>query len=151
MAIQRWDPLRDLLQLQERMNRMFDEALARSPGPGLTETLSPSAWKPPVDLFEEGERYVLLADVPGTAAADVEVLIEEDQLVLRGERRPSGTIAPEAFLRVERPHGRFVVQIALPPSVDTSGIRATHRQGVLELVLPKKRALRSGRVAVTTD
>jgi HSP20 family protein len=152
MAIQRWDPLRDMLQLQERMNRLFEEVLARSSEPGRAEATATTGWKPPLDLFEDDGRYVLRADLPGVAAADVELQVEDGRLVLRGERRLDPSVDGKAYLRVERPHGRFAVEVALPPSVDVRGIQATHRNGVMEVSMPKLvTEAHRGRIPVLAD
>ena len=112
MAIQRWDPLRDLMDLQERMKQLFSEALSRSAGsPGGDGS---GGWKPPMDLFEESDRYVLRADLPGVAAKDVEVQVENGMLVLRGERKVDANVSRESYLRIERPHGSFSASVSLP-------------------------------------
>ena len=139
MAIQRWDPQRDMIDLQGRMNRLFDEALSRSVGSEPSERLGSTVWRPPMDLIEEPSRYILRADLPGVVATDVEIQVEDGKLVLRGERRLDPSLARENYLRVERPQGRFAVQISLPPSVQHSAIRATHRNGVVEVILPKRK------------
>ena len=139
MAIQRWDPLRDLREIRDRMNRLFDDVAARSPGSGNGETVESTGWQPPVDVFEVDDRYILRADLPGLTTADVKLAVEDGTLILRGERRQDGSVATDAYLRSERPHGRFSLQLALPPSIDRQKIRATHRAGVLEIVLPKRR------------
>ena len=138
MAIQRWDPLRDLLRLQEGMNRMFEDAFARSGGAAETESLATGGWRPSVDIFEQGPQYVLRADLPGVPPDGVEIEVEGDALTLRGERKSDPAVERESYLRIERPQGRFSVQVALPPSVERSAIRASQRDGVLEVVLPKK-------------
>lgn len=148
MAIQRSDPLRELHRLQENMNRLFEEVLTRSSGSATLEASGSGAWKPPTDLLEEAERYVVRADLPGVDAADVEVLVERGRLVLRGERRRAEPGSDEAYLRVERPDGRFLVQIALPASVDQQRIQASHSNGVLEVFLPKRRDESPGRIEV---
>lgn len=148
MAIQRWDPLRDLMDLQERMKQLFAEALSRSTGSGESDAMGATGWRPPMDLFEENDRYVLRADLPGVGARDVEVQIEGDQLVLRGERKVDANVARESYLRIERPHGKFSAQISLPPSVDAQGIRASHRNGVIEIVLPKRQEAPPSRIEV---
>jgi HSP20 family protein len=119
MAIQRWDPLRDLLRIQERVNELFEDVLSRSGGPKGAETLTYTGWKPPVDVFEEAARYVLNADLPGVSSSDVELEIED------------GTL-----------------KISLPPSVDREKIGASHRDGVLEVVLPKRQDEVPSRVKV---
>ena len=150
VAIQRWDPQRDMVELQGSMNRLFDEALSRSVGSEPYETLGSAGWRPPVDLIEEPARYVLGADLPGVSAADVEIQIEEGKLVLRGERRSDPALSRENFLRVERPQGHFALQIALPPSVQPGAIRATHRNGVVEVILPKRKEDPPNRIEVSS-
>ena len=148
MAIQRWDPLRELMDLHEKMNRLFEDTLSRSAG---TDPDSSSGnWKPNADLYEEHDRYVLRADLPGVAAADVEIRIDNGTLLLRGERRMDEAVNRESYLRVERPYGRFAVKVSLAPSVDPSGVQATHRNGVIEILLPKKRAESPSHVEIST-
>jgi len=144
MAIQRWDPERDLVRLQDHVNRMFEEVLSRSSTPDGADLARPGDWKPPLDLFEEPGHFVLRADLPGVAATAVEIRIEEDRLVLVGERRND----QESYLRLERPFGRFSAQIALPASVDRERSHASHRNGVLEVVLPKKKEAAPSRIDV---
>ncbi len=148
MAIQRSDPIRDLVGLQERMNRLFDEALARSGGPGGTEALAAGGFRPPVDLFEEATRFVVRADLPGVASKDVAIEVSGDDLVLKGERRGDAGPGRESYLRAERPQGPFALRISLPPSVDRLKIEASHRDGVIEVSLPKKQASEAGRVKI---
>jgi HSP20 family protein len=148
MAIQRWDPLRDLMGLQEKMNHLFETALSRSGDQELGDGSGSTAWKPPMDLFEEPERYVLRADLPGVSATEVEIQVENGDLFLRGERKMDGTIQRESYVRVERPYGRFAVQVALPPSVEQQSIRATHHNGVIEVLLPKKKPRAASRIEV---
>ena len=151
MAIQRWDPLRDLMQLQEKMNSMFEEALSRSVGPDGAEKLASTSWKPPMDLFEEPELYILRADLPGVSASQVDIQIENGNLVLSGERQIEGDISREAFLRIERPYGEFRLQLALPAAVDPSTIQAVHRNGVIEIMLPKKKESMPTRIEISSD
>ena len=151
MAIQRSDPLRDLHRLQERMNRLFQEVLTRSALPTGSGLQSAAAWKPPTDLFEEPDRYVLRADLPGVSASGVDIQVEDGNLVLRGERQMEGEISREAFLRIERPYGEFRLQIALPAAVDASSIQATHKNGVIEIVLPKRKEALPTRIEISSD
>ena len=150
MAIQRWGPQRDMIELQGRMNRLFDDALSRSVGADPAETVGSTAWRPPIDLIEEPARYVLRADLPGVSASDVEIQVEDGKLVLRGERRLDAAISRESYLRVERPQGRFTLQIKLPPSVQHNAIRATHRNGVIEVLLPKRKDEPPSRIEVSS-
>jgi HSP20 family protein len=148
MAIQRWDPFRDLLQLQERVNRLFEESVARSGVQRGADPQGTTSWHPPVDLFEQGDRYVVRADLPGVESGAVDLQIEGSDLVLRGERRGDPLVPRESYLRLERPSGAFLLRMALPDSVERQGIQAAHRNGVLEVVLPKKKAELHGRFRV---
>lgn len=148
MAIQRWDPVRDLLQLQERVNDLFEDVKARSGTLHEAAAAATATWKPPMDLFESGEQWVIRVDLPGVDPADVGIEIESDALVIRGERRADASIAREDYLRVERPVGRFVLHVALPSAIDRGSLSALQRDGVLEISLPKKRDERPGRLRV---
>src|SRR5262245_38036035 len=135
MAIERWDPQRELVRLQETVNRIFEEALRRSTVPTGGDRTRVGDWRPPLDLFEEAEHFVLRVDLPGVAPGEVELRVEDTFLLLEGERRGDR----EVFLRMERPVGRFSARVALPPNVDRQEVHATQRNGVLEIVLPKKK------------
>ena len=139
MAIRRPDPTRAISELQDRVNRLFEEIRGRSSGTDPEEGRS-GGWNPPVDLVEHDRGYVLRADLPGVDPAELRIEVEGDVLMLRGERRPEARLSSEAYLREERPRGRFEVKLSLPPSVDPAGIRASQRAGVLEVDLPSRRA-----------
>lgn len=139
MAIQRWDPVRDLLTLKERLNDLFEDVLARSGVDEGLETMARNGWRPAVDLFEEPSRYVVRVDLPGVPPADVEIEVDQGALHVRGERRMDLGVPRESYLRVERPQGRFALSLQLPQSVDRGSVQAQHREGVLEIVLPRRK------------
>src|SRR5262249_18336800 len=101
------------------------------------EALPGADWSPAVDILETPDRIVLRADVPGIAVSQLEVKIENDRLVLKGERCIDPGVQRDEFRRIERPFGRFARAFSLPRSVEASGVRAEVRNGVLEVVLPK--------------
>lgn len=146
MAVDRWDPVRDLRSLRERVDTLFEDVLGRAGTDVGPE--NPGAWRPPVDVWEEGDRYHVRADLPGVAPGDVTVEIEAGVVHVRGERSGGGGVPREAFLRAERPYGRFALSMSLPPSVDPHGIEARQKDGVLEIVFRKKREDRGGRLRV---
>ena len=135
MADTKWEPFRDLLTIQDRMNRLFQEGLGRRMGP---EDRPAGQWSPPVDILENDDRIVLRADLPGVEQDDIELRVEDGILVLRGQRKPPADVRPEDMHRSERPHGSFVRSFSLPQNIDHSAIRATQKSGVLEVVMPKK-------------
>ena len=136
MAIVRWEPFRDLLSLQERMNRLFDESYRGRPGDedwGLG-----GSWAPPVDIYEHEGNIVLKAEIPGIDAKDVDVRVENNTLTLRGERKADHEVKKESYHRVERSYGAFTRSFTLPNVVDTGNIKAEYKDGVLRVILPKR-------------
>jgi HSP20 family protein len=146
MAVDRWDPVRDLRHLKERVDTLFQDVLGRAGSEALPG--SDAAWRPPVDVWAEGDTYHVRVDLPGVGPGDITVEIEDGVLHLRGERRASGSVPHGDFLRAERPYGRFAVSMALPSSVDSQAIEARQRDGVVEIVLRSKREERASRVRV---
>ena len=145
MTITRWDPFRDLMTIQERMNRLFQETLSRQRG---QEEIDSGQWGPAVDIFETDDGIILRADLPGVVQSDIEVQINDNTLVLRGERKQPQDIKADDYHRAERPHGAFVRSFSLPQNVDQSAIRASHDNGVLELVLPKRQESKAKSIRV---
>lgn len=146
MAVDRWDPVRDLLGLRERVDGLFQDVLGRSGA--VPEAEAPGVWRPQVDVWEQPGGYQLRVDLPGLAAGEVTVDVDGGALRIRGERKSEALVPRETFLRSERPGGRFALSIALPPSVDPLGIEARQRDGVLEVSLKRRDARAPGPVRV---
>ncbi len=135
MSVRRFDPLRDLLTLQERMNRLFDESLTRSRG---AETLvETGGWAPLCDVFETSDAFVFQVELPGVREEDVEIRVDADRVTLRGERRPGPGARPESYHRMERSYGAFARTFELPETVDPSKVTAQFKDGLLRLEVPK--------------
>jgi len=135
MTVVKWDPYRDVWTMQDRVSRQFQESMGPRQG---QEDLQAGQWTPPVDIFENAETIVLRADLPGVDQDDIELRVEDGTLLIRGRRRLPGDLRPEDMHRAERPHGTFVRSFGLPTNLDQAGIRATQKNGVLEVILPKK-------------
>jgi HSP20 family protein len=136
MAIRGWDPLGDILSLQETMNRLLEEALA--PERSSTQ-LTPSGWTPAADVYETGDSFVVLMELPGIDEDDVEVSVEGDRLVVKGERRPRLPARPDRFHRMERSHGSFARTFVLTQAIDPDDVSAQFRDGLLRIELGKAR------------
>ncbi len=136
MALRRFDPLRDLLTLQERMNRLFEESLARTRDP---EGVDAGAWSPQCDVFETPDAFVFQVDLPGVNEADVEIRVDGDRVSFRGERRPVRGARPESYHRVERSYGAFSRSFDLPEAVDPAKVNAQFRDGLLRIEVGKAR------------
>jgi HSP20 family protein len=134
MPIVRWEPFRDLLSLQERMNRLFEDRLARVRG----EEPMTGSFAPPVDIYETEQAIVLEVDVPGLKLEDLDIRVENNTLTIRGERQQSTEVKEENYHRVERYYGSFTRSFAVPNQVDPQKIEATYENGVLRLTMAKR-------------
>ncbi|HEY3176291.1 MAG TPA: Hsp20/alpha crystallin family protein [Candidatus Polarisedimenticolia bacterium] len=146
MTLTRWDPFRDLVNLQERMNRLFEDSMSRSKT--TDQEMPMGAWTPPVDIFETPELVILRADLPGIDQKDIDVRIENSSLTLRGERRFLKEAKDEDYHRIERSYGTFSRSFQLPGSIDQTKIQAIHKDGVLEVHLPKREDTRPKQIKV---
>ncbi len=135
MAIVRWDPFRDVLALQERINRLFEDSLSRPRG--REEPTVPGVWSPQVDIFETDDSIVLKAELPGIDKKDVTIELKDNTISLSGERKFEKKIKEENYHRVERSYGTFSRSFTLPSNIVKDKIKAEMVDGVLEISLPK--------------
>jgi len=145
MAIIRWDPFKDLVTLREKMNRLFEEAFT---GRGEEKDLVSGTWTPSVDIYETENSLVLTAEVPGIKEDDVEIKIEDNTLILQGERKFEKETKEESYHRIERSYGSFYRSFTLPSSIDQDKIQAEHENGVLRITMPKRPELKQKKVKV---
>jgi HSP20 family protein len=148
MAIVRWEPFRDLLSLQERMNRLFDDSFRGARGSDEDWALGGS-WAPAVDIYEQDGNIVLKAELPGIDPKDVDVRVENNTLTLRGERKHDQEVKRENYHRVERTYGSFTRSFTLPNVVDTNNIKAEYRDGVLRMTLPKREEAKPKQISIS--
>lgn len=127
------DPFRSF---QQRMNRLFEEALGPLAFP-VEESLSMTAWTPRCDVFETDNEIVIKAELPGVNKKDVKVNIENNMLTIQGERKFEEETKRENYHRIERSYGQFMRSFTLPAYVDTAKISAEFKDGVLRVSLPK--------------
>jgi HSP20 family protein len=147
-TISRWTPLHDSWRLHNDINRLF--ALAGRNQPSESEALA-NGWAPPVDIYEDTEGVTLTVEVPGLAAADIDIRVENNTLTLKGERKLDKEDKRENYTRVERFYGVFSRSFTLPNSVDTEKVRADFRNGVLSIFLPKREETRQRQIKVNVN
>lgn len=145
MAVVKWDPFRDLISIQDRMNRLFEQTLSRSRG---EEAVSPAAWTPAVDIYETADTIVMKAELPGVSREEIQIQINDNTLTLKGERRFAKDVQEENYLRIERAYGNFHRSFTLPASIRQETIRAVFKDGVLELTLPKVEVSKPKRISI---
>ena len=122
MRLVRWDPFRDLMNIQRQASEVED---------------SYGTWAPVVDIFEMGDDLVIRAEVAGLEKDDVEISVENNTLTLRGERNREPQLEEKDAYRLERSFGIFTRSFILPKTVDSTRISASYKNGVLELKIPK--------------
>src|SRR5271157_4858405 len=129
MAVTRWDPFRELLTLQERLDKMYRE-MERT---RKEEDFVSSEWTPPVDIFESGDTFVLKLDVPEVDKNSIDIKIHENELTIKGERKLDPDVDPDNYYRMERGYGHFARSFTLAKSTDASGIKAALKDGILRV------------------
>ena len=145
MALTRWDPFRELGIMQERMNRMFDDAGRGWRG---DEPSSTTTWSPSVDIYETESEIVVHAELPGVDRKDIVLNLEKNVLTLKGERRFEKETKQENYHRIERAYGGFSRSFSIPAIVDEEKIRADYKDGILKISLPKKEQVKPKQIQI---
>jgi HSP20 family protein len=145
MALIRFRPLsHEVTDMQSQMNRLFENFL----GASATSEALERVWAPAADMYETRNEVVVTAELPGLTEKDVHVSITGDLLTIQGERRGDGEVEEASHYRRERWFGKFVRTFSLPVPVETSQIKATYRDGVLTVKLPKSEAIKAKEIKV---
>jgi HSP20 family protein len=135
--------------LPEEIRQAFDRFL--QPEDGDASNVVTSQWAPRVDIREDEQRFVILADIPGVDPAQIEVSMDKGILTIKGERDAVAAEKDGKFTRVERARGAFHRRFALPDSADAEGVTATGKFGVLEIVIPKKAQATPRRITINAS
>ena len=139
MALIRWEPARELRD----MNRLFNTFFEPSTGSVMRR------WSPARDLVETEDNYVLRADLPGVSEGDVKIELDDNVLTISGERKSAHKEAKEGYYRVERAYGSFSRTLTLPEGVDADAISASFDRGVLEVRVPKPEQRKPRKVEIS--
>ncbi len=143
MAIARYEPWSLLNQLHKELDRVREGGDSE----GSTAT---AEWAPAVDIKEEADKFVLLADLPGVKPEEIDVSMEGGVLTIRGEKRTEAKTEKEGYKRVERTYGSFYRRFSLPDTANSDAISAKTNHGVLEIVIPKREAVQPKKISVTS-
>lgn len=134
MELVRWRPRRAVPGVYGDVDRMFDNLLRGWMAPG---SLSESGWSPSIDISENDSELVVSAEVPGVKPEDIEIEIDDSRLVISGEKKQENEEKGDNYYRVERSYGSFRRVFSLPPNVDSSSVKASSKDGVLRVSIPK--------------
>ncbi len=132
MTITRWDPFREVITMQNRLNNLFRE-INEGDSP-----LTTASFVPAVDVYEDARKVVLKLEVPGIDEKDLDIRVENNTLTVKGERKFEKEEKEENFHRIERRYGTFYRAFTLPSTVDTEHVQANYENGILKLELSKK-------------
>ncbi len=146
MTVVKWEPFRDLIAMQDRMTRLFDDTLSR-----LWKTeMAQGVWSPSVDIVERANEIVLKMDIPEMDQNEIDIKVEEGTLIIQGERKFVKEAAEENYLQLERPYGTFRRSFTVSRVIDQEKIKASYKDGVLMIVLPKKEKIYPRQISVET-
>ena len=134
MTVVKWEPFRDLMAMQDRMTRLIDETLSRI----WKEEVTRGVWSPPVDILERESEVVLKIDLPEVSQNEIDIRVEENTLIIQGERRFIKDTPDGNYIQIERPYGTFRRTFSIPRTIDHEGIKASCKDGVLRVILPRK-------------
>lgn len=143
----KWEPFRDFMAMQNRMTRLFDETLTRI----FKEEVPRSVWSPPVDIVERENELILKVDLPEINEREIDIKVEENTLVIHGERTFIKEVPGENYIQIERPYGNFRRTFTLPKMIEKEAIKASYKDGVLRIVLPKKKEVHPKQISVETS
>ena len=143
---QQWNPLQDLMVLQDRMNRLFEDATQRrnQAEAASGDEFERADWTPAADIYETESDYLIAMDLPGIDRQALEIDVDDNRLVVRGTR----PISESKQHRSERPKGKFLRTFSVPGSVDQGKIGAEYKDGVLQIRLPKRGEQKSKRIDI---
>ncbi|MEW6260155.1 MAG: Hsp20/alpha crystallin family protein [Thermodesulfobacteriota bacterium] len=148
MAIVRWQPYGAVASLQDSINKLLQDAFSRA---NIDEDFALSAWKPLVDIFDKDDAIVIHAELPGVKKEDVSIEVKDNVLTLRGERTESKEIKEDKYYRKERTFGSFHRAFTLPAAVNPDSIKATFKDGVLEIEIPKPEEQKPKQVKISIE
>ncbi|NOY78434.1 MAG: Hsp20/alpha crystallin family protein [Calditrichaeota bacterium] len=151
MAIVRWRPAGDLLGIRDEMNRLFDDFFGSLPEKFGAETGAEGVWMPAVDISETEHDLVVTAELPGVKKDDIKLSVQDNMLTIKGEKKQQKETKDENYHRIERTYGAFQRTFTLPAIVDASKIKATFKDGVLKIRLPKREEAKTKEIPIATE
>jgi len=142
-GVRRWDPFDMFDDLEQQMSQFWNTLWPRSsrsffrPADRFTQDMRTMTWAPTMDVYEQGGNLVVKADLPGVKKDDINIELDRDSLVLRGQRQSENEVREDNYYRLERSAGSFYRRLPLPEGIKADQIKASFNEGVLEVRLPK--------------
>ncbi|MHB1346722.1 MAG: Hsp20/alpha crystallin family protein [Candidatus Humimicrobiaceae bacterium] len=144
MPIVRWDPFREIVQMRDEIGRWFDDSTVKG-----NEGKRLAVWSPEVDIKETEKDVIVKADLPGIKMEDIDVSVDDNQLVIKGERKFEKEERDKDYVRVERSYGSFYRSFDVGVPIKADNVKASYTDGVLEITIPKAEVKKPKKVEVT--
>lgn len=149
-ALTRWNPLKEMEELENRLSSFFGRAPARRQN-GEQETMTVAEWSPLVDITEDDKEYLIKAELPEVKKEDVKVTVENGVLTVTGERKFEKEEKGKKYHRVERAYGNFVRSFTLPDDADANKVNAEFKDGVLKVRVTKSESAKPKQIEVKVN
>lgn len=146
MQLVRWTPWREMAALQNRFNRIFDGSFFR--GNSADDDLSLQHWNPVVDIYDNDDKVVIKADLPGLSKDDITIDLKNRVLTVQGERSFENEVKEEKYYRRERSYGKFCRAFTMPAEIDSDQIDAEFKDGVLKINIPKPKEQQPQKITI---
>jgi|UniRef100_A0A7V3RHR6 HSP20 family protein len=137
-----WEPFQDLVRFDDEFERLYDSMVRRFFSPEW------KTWLPPIDIAENNGSIEVRAEIPGVNKEDLKVTIEGDMLSITGERKKESETKDKKYHRIERYYGKFSRTINLPYPVEADKVKATYKDGILTITLPKPESAKTKEIEV---
>jgi len=147
MYMTTYEPWRMLDQFRRELDHYLGNAGSQSDSDSAIAT---SAWIPAVDIKEDGQQFLIEADIPGVDPKDIEIHMENAVLTIKGERQSESRQETKDYKRVERIHGSFYRRFGLPDTADPEKVAASGKNGVLQITIPKRAVAQPRKITVQT-
>ena len=145
MWIVKWEAFKDLISIQDRINKFFDDTIAST----LAE--NQGEWVPPVDIYESTGEIVITFELPGVLEEGIDLKVAKNTFTIKGDKQPAHDKKSENYYRLERPYGKFIRSFALPNMIDVENIKASLKDGILKVTIPKLESDENTIISVTKE
>ena len=146
MNLVKWTPWRDVTAFHNHVNRLFDAPFHRAGW--LEDEANAANWNPSVDIYEEGDKIVIKAELPGIDKKDIAIDFKDNVLTLKGERSHDNEVKEDNYYRRERAFGKFHRAFRLSPDINANKIEADFKDGVLKIDIPKAEEAKPKKITV---
>jgi len=148
MELVRWEQVEGVNRIQSRINELFEDALGRTRA---QQSAAAGVWYPPVDILESKDSYLIRAELPGMRNEDLKTEVNEGILTLSGEKKLEDPADGVEYHRVERVTGKFSRSFYVPQTVNPDSIKATYKDGILEVQVPKADEAKPRQIAISLN